>query len=120
MADSESQGLEGESGEVMDKAIVSPQNGFWDSYYTIPCADGKERRCGAGICVLAHGIPKNIQRVISELQKLGYSAADSRRIIKEARNNRVIRLQGYGNAIVPQVAVEFIKSFMEILDEEVA
>jgi len=26
---------------------------------------------------------------------------------------RVMRLRGYGNAIVPQVAAEFIKAFME-------
>jgi len=28
---------------------------------------------------------------------------------------RVMRLKGYGNAIVPQVAAEFIKTYMDII-----
>lgn len=47
----------------------------------IPCADGKARRIEPGIEPLAHGIPA-----------------------------RVVRLRGYGNAIVPQVAAAFIEA----------
>ncbi|MFA7121397.1 MAG: DNA cytosine methyltransferase, partial [Bacilli bacterium] len=32
---------------------------------------------------------------------------------KPARRNRVGRLRGYGNAIVPQIAAEFIRAYME-------
>jgi len=60
-------------------------SGFWDEYELVWCRDGKARRIEPGSFPLAHGIP-----------------------------NRVGRLRAYGNAIVPQVAVEFIKSFMEI------
>jgi DNA (cytosine-5)-methyltransferase 1 len=56
---------------------------FWDGEY-IPCADGKARRTQPGIFPLAHGV-----------------------------SNRVGTLRGAGNAIVPQVAGEFVKAFME-------
>ena len=51
----------------------------------INCLDGKQRPVKPGLCLLAHGV-----------------------------SGRVGRLRGYGNAIVPQVAAEFIKAFMEI------
>ena len=50
----------------------------------IPCADGKARRAEPGIFPLADGV-----------------------------SNRVGTLRGAGNAIVPQVAREFVKAFME-------
>jgi DNA (cytosine-5)-methyltransferase 1 len=59
--------------------------GAWDSFSLIPCADGKARRIEPGTPPLAHGIPA-----------------------------RVVRLRGYGNAIVPQVAAEFVMAYQEI------
>lgn len=56
----------------------------WHDYRLIPCADGKSRRIEPSISPLAHGIPA-----------------------------RVVRLRGYGNAIVPQVAAAFVRAFME-------
>jgi len=52
----------------------------------IPCRDGKLRPVEPGTFPLAHGIPA-----------------------------RVGRLRAYGNAIVPQVAAEFVKASMEAL-----
>lgn len=57
----------------------------WCSYELIPCRDGKSRRIESGSFPLADGVP-----------------------------GRVGLLRGYGNAIVPQVAAEFIKAFVEI------
>jgi len=56
----------------------------WDDYILIPCLDGKARRIKPGLMPLAHGI-----------------------------SNRVGLIRGYGNAIVPQVAAEFIQAFFE-------
>jgi DNA (cytosine-5)-methyltransferase 1 len=59
--------------------------GFWSNSVWLPCADGKARRTEPGIFPLADGVP-----------------------------GRVGLLRGYGNAIVPQVAAEFIKAYMDI------
>lgn len=63
----------------------SGQGQYWGSGTWIDCPDGKQRLIEPSIPLLAHGVP-----------------------------NRVGRLRGYGNAIVPQVAAEFIKAYMEV------
>lgn len=62
--------------------------GFWGDYELICCRDGKSRRIESGTFPLAYGIP-----------------------------NRVGLLRGYGNAIVPQIAAEFIIAYQETLTE---
>jgi len=66
----------------------TPFSTSWDDYILILCADGKARRIEPGLMPLAHGIP-----------------------------NRVGLIRGYGNAIVPQVAEVFIRSFFEVRQE---
>lgn len=56
----------------------------WSGYDLLPCADGKTRRIESGTFPLAHGVPA-----------------------------RVVRLRGYGNAIVAPLAAQFIAAFME-------
>ncbi len=51
----------------------------------IECTDGKWRLVKSGLPLLANGV-----------------------------SNRVGKLRGYGNAIVPQVAAQFVAAFMEI------
>jgi DNA (cytosine-5)-methyltransferase 1 len=60
----------------------------WAGAIAIPCADGKSRRVEPSIQPLAHGLPA-----------------------------RVVRLRGYGNAIVPQCAQAFIEAFLDIQNE---
>ena len=57
---------------------------FWSDHIWLTGADGKSRRSKPGLPLLAHGV-----------------------------SNRVGRLRAYGNAIVPQVAAEVIRAFME-------
>jgi len=54
----------------------------WSRFDLVNCADGKSRRVEAGTFPLAHGVP-----------------------------GRVGLLRGYGNAIVPQLAAEFIRAW---------
>jgi DNA (cytosine-5)-methyltransferase 1 len=62
-------------------------NGFWADAEWLPCRDGKARPVEPGTFPLAYGVP-----------------------------NRVGRLRGYGNAIVPQVAAAFITAYLEVKD----
>jgi DNA (cytosine-5)-methyltransferase 1 len=97
-------------------------SGSWEAFDVASCRDGKSRRISAqsGDEPLANGLPsrRNDERmgfVLTRLRELGFSPEDSKRILREARRNRTGRLKGYGNAIVPAVAVEFIKTVMEEL-----
>lgn len=67
---------------------ANPHHGFWSDTDWLGCRDGKFRPVEPGTFPLANGIPA-----------------------------RVGRLRGYGNAIVPQVAAEFIKAFMGAVNE---
>ena len=84
--------------ETRSIAASSP----WSEYYVVDCLDGKSRRVGCGIQPLVNGIPRSLGRGEPELWRLA----------KRARANRVGRLKGYGNAIVPQVAAEFVMAIM--------
>ena len=57
--------------------------GFWDGCDWLPCRDGKARPAEPGTFPLAHGVPR-----------------------------RVELLKGYGNAVVPQVAAEFVRALI--------
>jgi DNA (cytosine-5)-methyltransferase 1 len=75
----------------------------WSASVAINCLDGKSRRVGCGVQPLVNGIPRSLGRGKPELSRLA----------KRARANRVGRLKGYGNAIVPQVAAEFVMACMD-------
>ncbi len=77
---------EGAVGEVPEGAGVERARGagFWDTYDLVYCRDGKARRVEPGTFPLAHGVP-----------------------------GRVGLLRGYGNAICPQVAAEFIGAWLD-------
>jgi len=59
------------------------RGGFWEGCDWLPCRDGKARPAEPRTQPLAHGVPR-----------------------------RVELLKGYGNAVVPQVAAEFVKALI--------
>jgi len=65
--------------------FTSPLHGHWTDADWLLCRDGKWRPVEPGAFPLAHGLPA-----------------------------RVVRLRGYGNAIVPQQAAAFIQASMRI------
>lgn len=78
----------------------------WLRERIIECRDNRARCISAqsGDEPVAYGLPASLGRRFPEL----------RRLAPRARNNRGGRIKGYGNAIVPQVAAEFIRAFMEV------
>jgi len=80
--------------------------GFWSRSIWIPCLDGKARRCPKpGVLGLADGVPVDMD--------LG--GAESGFPLCEKIPNRVMLLRGYGNAINPYVAAEFIKAYLNTI-----
>jgi len=91
------------------------QAGPWDDYAVVHCRDNRSRRVPvpeSGVFPLAYGIPRDMGYLLARLEGMGQSAADARRILAAARRNRVGRLRGYGNAIVPQLAAEFVSAYL--------
>ena len=77
--------------------------GHWSDYSIIPCRDGKYRRIPTqpGLFPLAHGVSGRVAVVRPDRPETRYVS-------------RTAALKGAGNAIVPQLAAEFIRAFMEI------
>lgn len=72
------------NGARVENNTTNPDYGFWSDADWLGCGDGKFRPVEPGTFPLADGIPA-----------------------------RVEQLRGYGNAIVPQLAAEFVTSFLE-------
>jgi len=77
----------------------------WSDPDWIYCRDEKYRPIKPSIEPLANGLPRGMV----------YSSDPSEPIDPDnTQEARVMRLKGYGNAIVPHVAASFIKAFLEI------
>jgi DNA (cytosine-5)-methyltransferase 1 len=73
-----------ESTQETQGGQLKPVQPGWAAFELLPCTDGKSRRIEPGSFPLAHGV-----------------------------SGRVGLLRGYGNAIVPQLAAEFIQAACE-------
>ncbi len=115
MGDSEQPGLEGLAGHgdhgnkpgwieanpvgpTAATSIASP----WGDFDILHMLDGKARRTQRGLFPLVNGV--------SSLMVPGCNPSEQE--AQATSEARVMRLKGYGNAIVPQVAAEFIKAFL--------
>jgi len=86
LADAETVGREGKYIHGNGNATERiEKSGAWSDVEWLECADGKARPVEPGLAPLAHGVP-----------------------------GRVAKLRGFGNAIVPQVAAQFVGAFMDI------
>lgn len=98
-------GLEGRSNdtpEYSSQRAVRPSSP-WGQLEWLTCSDGKSRPSQPGIFPLVDGIPKGLVR------------GGDRSMAPDANQSaeaRTMRLKGYGNAIVPQVAALFITAAM--------
>jgi len=105
LGDAFSEGLEGHAGDVphghqsgrldahADRSATPTGGGCspWRDVEWLPCGDGKSRPAQPGLEPLAHGVP-----------------------------GRVGRVRAYGNAIVPQLAAEFLMAALESAEEVAA
>ena len=89
---------------------------FWGNTWH-HCRDNKWRRIPATADVerVFLGMAPGLQSTVDDigLASLGFP-------LSKTIPNRVALLKGYGNAIVPQVAAEFLKTVMDILDNKSA
>jgi DNA (cytosine-5)-methyltransferase 1 len=107
VADTSGAGLPGLPLESARNERTATERSGWTDYRLVNCRDGKSRRISAqpGDEPLAARLPRS----------LGPGGTREQRVeLVAAKANRVGRLRGYGNAIVPQVAAEFIRTFMEV------
>ncbi|MBK8123945.1 MAG: DNA cytosine methyltransferase [Dokdonella sp.] len=108
MGNSDITGLEGRSNdtpEYSSQRAVRPSSP-WGQLEWLTCSDGKSRPSQPGIFPLVDGIPKGLVR------------CGNRSMVPDADQSaeaRTMRLKGYGNAIVPQVAAIFITAAMQSL-----
>ena len=101
--------------------LATTTGASWADCIVIPCRDGKRRRISAqsGDEPLASRVPvrkldPRMGYLLTRLAAMGHDAKAASRLLRAARSNRVGRLRAYGNAIVPQVAAEFVRAFLEV------
>lgn len=92
-------------GEAWTYSGRSAQWSAWAGAEWIACADGKARRIEPGLSPLANGVSGRVVVVVPDKQT---GATISHWY------NRKAALKGFGNAIVPEVAAEFITSYCKV------
>lgn len=94
---------------------TGPVNGFWGTADWLHCRDGKWRPVEPWTFPLAHGLARSMGSLQPELRRLAELAGLDGKSLERAKRNRIVRLQGYGNAINAEAAREFIGSVMECI-----
>ncbi len=105
-------GEDGSGGVLPGPASYFDRNP-WSDFSTLPCTDGRWRRTGTGVPVLAAKLPRSMAALGPELHGLAELAGLSRSDLKAAKSHRLHVLKGMGNAIVPHLAAEFVRVFLD-------
>lgn len=100
----------GTESEAWDDARVrgleqGRRRGFWSDAIHVPCRDGVSRPIKPGLEPLVARLPPGVVP----------SGDPGLSEVENTAEARVMRLRGYGNAIVPQMAAEFVRAVMEVL-----
>ena len=86
--------------------------GFWTACDWLPCRDGKWRPVEPGVAPLVDGPARGVGRGSDP-------GAPEDQIDPNATSEaRVMRLRGYGDAIVAPLAEAFIRCYLEVGDAE--
>ena len=99
----------GSGGMAGGQSASSTDHGGWDNVDWLFCRDGKWRPVKSSVQRVADGLPGSVVPCCDFVPASSPLAQST----KEAR--RVMRLRGYGNAIVPQAAVLFVRAFDAVL-----
>ena len=84
-----------------------PVNGFWGTADWLQCRDGKWRPVEPGTFPLVDGSAASLGRVRTDQERIAEVSP------RKDRGSRSGRLRAYGNAIVAEVATQFIAAYME-------
>jgi DNA (cytosine-5)-methyltransferase 1 len=98
---------------VSEEHVAGPTNGFWRVADWLLCRDEKWRPVEPGTFPLVDGLPAGMGKLSTGLRRLVEVAGLDAASLKRAKAYRVGSLRGYGNAINPHQAAEFIKAAEE-------
>lgn len=112
LADTEGTELAGNFTEEGRTLGRGPTNGFWRDAEWIYCRDGKWRPVGT----IESGAFEMADELAADLGCVWNPSSGKYTIspLIEKGKGRVMRLRGYGNAIVAEVAIAFIESYLEL------
>ena len=95
----------GQGGMADSQSPSGTDHGGWDDVDWLFCRDGKWRPVKSSVQRLADGLPGSV------VQGFDFVPASHPLAQSTKASRRVMRLRGYGNAIVPKAAALFIKAF---------
>ena len=84
-----------------------PTDGVWRDADWLGCQDGRWRPAQSSVQRVVDGLPGSVVP--------GGDFVPAAYPLAQKQERRVMRLRGYGNAIVPQVAAEFVRAFRQSL-----
>jgi DNA (cytosine-5)-methyltransferase 1 len=110
VGDAKNLGLQEQRKHILQRPGCASTRNSWADIEWLWCADGKARPTKSGLFPLANGISGRMAVGMSGAE----AAANGGELVHEYNRNGALR--GIGNAIVPQVAAEFIREVMSEMD----